>query len=148
MEAGAAVRRLDRRAPSGETRSMPEQDRCLGDEPPPNRQLEALLELRARLKPGPVQDSDEAARAEPPRADAVPAVVVRRERKGRGGKTVTRAERAGEGTGDRGGLAKELKRALGAGARWEADDLVVQGDLVERVARWFEDRGRTVVRGN
>ncbi len=73
-------------------------------------------------------------------------VVVQVERKGHGGKTVTRASGL---TGDLGAAARELARALGTGARADGDDLVVQGEHVERVATWLNGRGiQGVVRGN
>jgi len=74
-------------------------------------------------------------------------VVVRRETKGRGGKTVTRIS----------GLPRTLlpefvtrmKRSLGCGALVEGDDLVLLGSLVERAATWLENEGaKNVVRGN
>lgn len=74
-------------------------------------------------------------------------LVVRRERKGHGGRTVTRIEGLG-GAERRAEYARELARALGAGARVEGEDVVVQGDLAPRVARWCEERGHAVVRGN
>ena len=74
-------------------------------------------------------------------------LVVRRERKGRGGKTVTRLEgAAGE---DLEALARTLRKALGCGARVEEDVVVLQGDIGERVADWLSQRGaRRVVRGS
>ena len=73
---------------------------------------------------------------------------MHRERKGHGGKTATRVQGLAVPAADRRALAKDVKRALGSGARWEADDLLIQGDLLERVAVWFEARGHRVVRGN
>lgn len=84
-----------------------------------------------------------------PRDDAAPAggkVVVRRTRKGRGGKTVTLLE----------GLptplepwAKAARKALGCGARVEDADVVLQGDQVERAEAWLSSRGvGRVVRGS
>lgn len=74
-------------------------------------------------------------------------IVVRVERKGHGGKTVTRVE--GLVGRDLAELARELSRALGAGARVEGADLVVQGEHVERIERCLVERGvRDVVRGN
>jgi translation initiation factor 1 len=72
-------------------------------------------------------------------------VVVRHTRKGRGGRTVTTV--AGVEAG-REAIAAALKRAMGTGARVEGDEIVVQGELVERVAAWLEAQGaRRVVRG-
>jgi len=71
-------------------------------------------------------------------------VVVRYTKKGRGGKAVTLVTGITAGAE---ALLARLKKELGVGARVEADALVVQGDQVERVARWLESRGaKKVVR--
>ena len=76
-------------------------------------------------------------------------VTVRRERSGRGGKTVTIAEGPGLFGSDLDALAREAARALGVGARVEERTLVVQGDQSERFAAWLTGRGYTgVARGN
>jgi translation initiation factor 1 len=76
-------------------------------------------------------------------------LVVRRERKGRGGKTATVVEgiRVSPSALER--MARELRRALGCGASVEDGCLVVQGDQVARVERWLVERGAPrVVVGN
>jgi translation initiation factor 1 len=76
-------------------------------------------------------------------------LVVRRERKGRGGKTATVVEgiRVSPSALER--IARELRRALGCGASVEEGRLVVQGDLVARVERWLVEHGAPkVVVGN
>ena len=77
-------------------------------------------------------------------------VEVRRERKGRGGKTVTQLRwLSGRPEADAlAAIAKLLGAALGTGARVEAGEaIVLQGDLVERAAGWLEGRpGTEVVR--
>ena len=70
-------------------------------------------------------------------------VVVRREKKVQGGKTITRVSGIASGLEP---LAQRLKKQLGAGARVEDDTLVLHGDQRERVARWLESQGATVVR--
>ena len=93
----------------------------------------------------------------PPATTAAPAMdfggatklVVRRERKGRGGKTATVIEgiRVSPSALER--IARELRRALGCGASVEEGCLVVQGDLVARVERWLIAHGAPkVVVGN
>lgn len=72
-------------------------------------------------------------------------IVVRREVKGRGGKTVTRITGLPEAAREE--LAGRLKRALGCGAVLEGDDVIVLGDLVDRAASFLEAEGaRRVVR--
>lgn len=70
---------------------------------------------------------------------AVPKVVVRRQRKGRGGRTVTRVEGlAPSGLPD---AARALGKALGVGATVRDDAVEVQGDQRERLVSWLGDRG-------
>jgi translation initiation factor 1 (eIF-1/SUI1) len=74
-----------------------------------------------------------------------PKVVVRREKKGRGGKTATRI--TGIGAEHREELAGRMKSALGCGAVVEGEDVVLLGSLVERAADWLEGQGaKRVVR--
>ncbi len=74
-------------------------------------------------------------------------LVVRREKKGRGGKTVTRI--CGIPTELLPDLHKTMKKALGCGAIVEDEDLVLLGALVDRAAEYLERQGaRRVVRAN
>jgi translation initiation factor 1 len=74
-------------------------------------------------------------------------VIVRRTRKGRGGKTVTLVE--GLPAAFLAQASKELGRGLGVGARVEEEAVVVQGDQCERLQAWLVDAGVTrVVRGS
>ena len=78
-----------------------------------------------------------------------PKLVVRRERSGRGGKTVTVVEGLRLSDDARTALCKRMKKKLGTGATVQDADIVVQGALVERVASWLEAEGASkVVRGN
>lgn len=77
-------------------------------------------------------------------------LVVRRERKGRGGKTVTVVQWP-DGAEDAAldALAKELRKALGTAAQREEASVAVQGDIADRVAAWLAGRGAgRVVRGD
>jgi len=89
----------------------------------------------------------------PREAEAAPGggvrAVVRREKKGRGGKTVTRVS----GVEVRGAaleeLARDMKRALGCGASVDGEDVLLQGALTERAAEWLRSkRGLRVTIGN
>ncbi len=76
-------------------------------------------------------------------------LVLRRERKGRGGKTATVVAGLGLKPKPLEQLAKELRRALGCGATVDGDTIVVQGDLTQRVAAWLGAHGaKRVVIGN
>jgi len=68
-------------------------------------------------------------------------VVVRREKKGRGGKTVTRV--SGVAAAQREALMGRMKKALGCGATVEGDDVVLLGSLVDRAADWLASEGAT-----
>jgi len=71
-------------------------------------------------------------------------LVVRREKRGRGGKTVTRVRGLELEPAALVDLARELARALGCGAGVEDGELVLQGAQTERAAGWL--RGRLGVR--
>jgi translation initiation factor 1 len=76
-------------------------------------------------------------------------LIVRRERKGRGGKTATVVEGIRVSASALERIARELRRALGCGASVEEGRLVVQGDLVARVERWLVGHGAPkVIVGN
>lgn len=76
-------------------------------------------------------------------------IVVRREKKGHGGKAVTIAEGAGLAGHDLDEMARELAKGLGAGARALDGALVVQGEQTDRLVAWLEKKGfGGIVRGN
>ncbi len=68
-------------------------------------------------------------------------LVVRREKKGRGGKTVTRVQ--GLPAAERDAILARLKKALGCGGTLEGDDVVLLGALVDRAADWLAAEGAT-----
>ena len=111
---------------------------------PFNAAFGALAALKAELgeaSPPPPPEHP----PEPPKGKAAFAlgsrVVLQRERKGHGGKTVTRVLGLSLDAAGLEGLAGDLKRGLGCGARVEAGEIVLQGDLTERAERWFKERG-------
>lgn len=74
-------------------------------------------------------------------------LVIRRELKGRGGKTVTRI--TGLPRRELETLATTLKKKLGCGALVEREDLLLLGDLVDRAADFLAAQGATrIVKGN
>src|SRR4030095_12096022 len=76
-------------------------------------------------------------------------IVVRRERKGHGGKTVTVIDGLKLGRAQLGAGARIRRKALGCGARVEDGRLVVQGDLATAVATWLGAHGAArVIVGN
>lgn len=74
-------------------------------------------------------------------------VVLRVERKGRGGKTVTTLTRHGLTGATCEDLARRLRKALGCGSTVEEEVIVVQGDQREPAARWLEAEGWRVTKG-
>ncbi len=67
--------------------------------------------------------------------------VVRMERAGRGGRTVTVVEKLELRPAELERWLGELKRALGCGGVVEGAALVLQGDTRERVGAWLTARG-------
>ena len=110
--------------------------------------FDKLANLRDQLPAGPTPDAQPKTAPEkkaPKLFDAK--VVVRKERKGHGGKTVTVVD--GVLAHAREDMAGEMKRALGCGARIEDGSIVLQGDLMERAAQWLEKKGAAkVIRGS
>lgn len=96
--------------------------------------------------------------AVPPAAAAAPAafdlgasrrLVVRRERKGHGGKTVTVVDGLGLPPAAGAALARAMRRALGCGAWLDDGRVVLQGDCADAAAAWLTRHGaRQVTRGN
>lgn len=73
-------------------------------------------------------------------------IVVRKERKGHGGKTVTVVEGIAASAAEV--VCGTMKRALGCGARVENGAIVLQGDIGDRASAWLEQNGaKRVVRG-
>lgn len=100
----------------------------------------ALAGLREQLPPGPE-------RTEPPPQEDPPArrgparAVVRLERKGRRGKEATRIEKLGLDAAELAVWCRDLKKALGCGGTVEDADLLLQGDVRERVSPLLSARG-------
>ncbi|MDP6934005.1 MAG: translation initiation factor [Myxococcota bacterium] len=76
-----------------------------------------------------------------------PALHLQMERKGRGGKTVTVLCKLKANERLREQLARDLRRALGCGARVEGTDIVIQGDVRDRARKWLLARGVKKVTG-
>ena len=74
--------------------------------------------------------------------------VVRREKKGRGGKEVTVVEQLGLNPRDLEVWLKDLKNKLGCGGVIEGDSLVLQGDQRDRTRALLEAKGvRKIIAG-
>ena len=102
-----------------------------------------LSALRDQLPAGPAPRTPPAAEKKGPAR-----AVVRREKKGRGGKEVTVVEQLALPARELELWLKALKGALGCGGVVEGDTLVLQGDQRDRVAPLLEARGvRKVILG-
>lgn len=117
---------------------------------PVNNPFAKLAALREALPVGEARAPAAAAVVDPVAALLARKVVVRRERKGRGGKTVTVVQLPeGADAAALDALAKELRKALGTAAQREECAVAVQGDIADRVAEWLKARGAgRIVRGD
>jgi translation initiation factor 1 len=76
-------------------------------------------------------------------------IVLRREKKGRGGKTATVVEGIKRPPSALERIARDLRKLLGCGASVEGNTIVVQGDMAARIEPWLVARGaKKVVIGN
>ena len=74
-------------------------------------------------------------------------LVLSREKKGRGGKTVTRITGLPKARLEL--VAKSMKKSLGCGASVDGDDVLLHGMLTERGAAWLTGQGaKRVIIGN
>ena len=77
------------------------------------------------------------------------AIVVRRERKGHGGKTVTIVDGLKLSAAHLEIVARQMRKALGCGAWVDNGRVNLQGDLAQGAEVWLHARGaRRVTRGN
>ena len=115
---------------------------------PFNPAFAGLAGLRAEMPNAPdtrPEPAEEAPSPPGPRGK----IVVTRERKGRGGKTVTRVARLGYELSGLEQTLDTLKRTLGCAGTVEEEDLILSGDQTGRVAEWLRaELGRKVVVGN
>jgi len=70
-------------------------------------------------------------------------IVVRRERKGRGGKTVTLVSGIERPPAELERIARAMRKALGCGSTLEGNTIVLQGDNVPRAQAWLQSHGAT-----
>lgn len=108
-----------------------------------------LLGLSPQPVAADVAPDDKSVSQEPEKGTRSSKLVLRRERKGRKGKTVTLLEGlvlSGKGLED---LARRLRRDLGCGSHVEGGVVVLQGDQVERAFAWLKREGfSNLVKGN
>lgn len=113
----------------------------------------ALAGLKASLPEAPVTEPVPSAAqpsgAEAAADDAAPArAVIRRSKKGRGGREVTELSHLALPPETLAAWAKTLRTQLGCGGAVEGEVLVLHGDQRERVEAWLKARGvRKITRG-
>jgi len=117
-----------------------------GNSAPLSQPFAGLAQLRAQLPAGPSASGPAPRPAGSPPSPGGPVararkLVLRRERKGHGGKTATRIEGLAASGREMDTLCSEFKRALGCGATVDGSDIVVQGDQVDRLTAFLESRG-------
>ena len=120
----------------------------MGDKDGFNNPFAALKGLGRDL---PKQEKKAAVGEPAPEAEGPPMlsgkITLRREKKGRGGKTVTRV--IGLPSARLEEFCQRMKKGLGCGAKVEGDDVVLLGALTERGAEWLRAEGaRQVIIGN
>jgi len=140
---------VDGKAASGDTVRMAGKKERLGNELPEgtlsHNPFAALGGGGRGEESGESSAAPEAAVPDPARGK----LVVRFEARGHGGKPITRVQGLALDAARLEDLARDLRRALGAGARVDGEDLVVQGRQQDRVISWLEQRGHAgAVRGN
>jgi translation initiation factor 1 (eIF-1/SUI1) len=118
----------------------------LREGPVEHRLLEDLFKARGLLPAEEIRSpEEETSRLEEtlrqPDYSKVERVVLRYERKGHGGKSVTRVEGVPFAEDALEDLARELKKSLGCGAWVEGNEILLQGDLTERSQAWFQKKG-------
>ncbi len=117
----------------------------VGDTSPlQNNPLSSLGELADRVGEGPAPAAEPVATR--PRSKAKPAplggkIVIRKQRKGHGGKTVTCVEGLRLAQDELEALAKEMRVALGCGGHVDGDMLVLAGEQAPRAEAWLRAHG-------
>jgi translation initiation factor 1 len=122
---------------------MAKRDKAPLDASPPEPFNAGLAGLKARLGEVPTgaAPAGPGTKAKPGGKPPPARAVVRMERAGRGGRTVTVVEKLELRAVELEAWLGELKRALGCGGVVEGAALVLQGDTRERVGEWLERRG-------
>ncbi|MBS2022906.1 MAG: translation initiation factor, partial [Deltaproteobacteria bacterium] len=109
--------------------------------PPANNPFGALAHLRDSLPQAPAQPQQGAPQMAAKEMKGPARAVVRKEKKGRGGKEVTVVEQLGLPAKQLEVWLKALKNALGCGGAVEGDTLVLQGEHRDRLKLLLEERG-------
>lgn len=109
----------------------------------------ALASLKASLPEGKAPEAcSTKVKAPPIDKRFLGKIVVAKSKKGRGGKTVTCVRGIDANEMQLEQLAKELRQALGCGSTVEEGEILVQGEQLDRVAKWLEGQGaKRVVKG-
>jgi translation initiation factor 1 len=116
--------------------------------PPPTPFHSPFARLAGKLGDLPPGPAPVEAPGRPAQREGPARAVVRMERSGRRGRTVTVVDKLGLAPVELEAWCGALKAALGCGGAVEDGTIVVQGDSRDRVADWLAKRGvRKVTRG-
>jgi translation initiation factor 1 len=110
------------------------------DSKKPSNPFAALASLKESLPPGEAKAAKTESKSTVDKRFAAK-IVVAKSKKGRGGKTVTCVRGIDASAAQLEQLAKELRQALGCGSSVEENEIIVQGEQTERVAKWLEAQG-------
>lgn len=110
------------------------------DSKKPSNPFAALASLKESLPPGEAKVAKAESKSPVDKRFAAK-IVVAKSKKGRGGKTVTCVRGIDANEAQLEQLAKELRQALGCGSSVEENEIIVQGEQTERVAKWLEAQG-------
>ena len=102
-----------------------------------NNPFASLSALKDALPPGTAPIPPKAA---PPKEKAPRRVVVRLERKGHGGKEMTRIEKLELPNSTLQTWLKEVKQSLGCGGTVDGSDLLLQGDQRDRLGAFLTSK--------
>ncbi len=122
---------------------MPKHDKPVPPPPAPVNPLAAALQAKG-FAPAPETPAPPAAKGEINLAKNGK-IVVRRERKGRGGKTVTLVSGIERATPQLEEIARALRKSLGCGSTLEGHVIVLLGDVVPRAQAWLQAHGATKI---
>lgn len=114
------------------------------DPAPKNSPFAGLRDRLGSLPSGPEPSIDEPQKTGA--SDSREPVRLRREKAGRGGKTVVAVEGPGLLGRDLELVAKQIAKGLGTRARVEGESIAVQGELGDRLEAWLREHGFADVR--
>lgn len=93
-----------------------------------------------------VFDGEEEQKQQKPKSKG--GIIVRKEKKGRGGKVVTLVEGLNKTLGEMNDLCKKLKQQCGTGGTVKDFTIIIQGDNVQKITKYLNANGIAAKAGN